>query len=167
MSIFASPRFLRQGLAADAASGAVTSLVHLLGAGALAPLLGLPQGLIVASGLALVLFVAGAAYLATCEPVPRSGVRLIVACNWAWVGGCLVLLATGAATTSLGHAYLVVQAVVGLLVEGLRLDVPHVTVPRAHATTLCWCPCCCPRRSPTASPTVPSRSRSGAGAGRT
>ena len=125
MSIFASPRFLRHVLIADAASGALTSLLHLTAGGALAPLLGLPHGLIVASGLALVLFVAGAAYLASCDPVPRGGVRLLVAGNWAWVGGCLVLLALGVPATPLGQAYVVMQAVaVAVLAElqwfGLR-----------------------------------------------
>lgn len=125
MSIFASPRFLRQVLTADAASGALTALLHLTAAGALAPLLGIPYGLMVASGVALVLFVAGAAYLASCDPVPRGGVRVLVAANWAWVGGCLVLLALGIPGTALGQAYVVMQAVaVAILAElqwfGLR-----------------------------------------------
>jgi hypothetical protein len=111
MSIFASPRFLRHVLMADAASGALTGLMHLTAAGFLSSMLGLPAGLIVGSGLALVLYLAGAAYLAACDPIPRSGVRMLVAANWAWVGGCVLLLATGTATTALGQGYLVVQAV--------------------------------------------------------
>jgi hypothetical protein len=45
MSIFASPRFLRYVLLADAASGAATALLQLTAGAALASLLGLPQGL--------------------------------------------------------------------------------------------------------------------------
>ena len=111
MSIFASPRFLRSVLWADAASGAATALLQLTAGGALASLLGLPAGLLVASGLALLVYVAGAAYLASCEPVPRGPVWALVLGNWAWVAGCLALLFTGAAGTTLGQAYLVVQAV--------------------------------------------------------
>ena len=44
MSIFASPRFLRYVLLADAASGAATALLQLTAGAALASLLGLPQG---------------------------------------------------------------------------------------------------------------------------
>jgi hypothetical protein len=111
MSIFASPRFLRSVLWADAASGAGTALLQLTASGALASLLGLPSGLLMASGLALLVYVAGAAYLANCDPVPRGPVWALVIGNWAWVAGCVALLLSGAAGTALGHAYLVVQSV--------------------------------------------------------
>lgn len=110
MSIFASPRFLPSVLWADAASGAGTALLHLTAAGALAPLLGLPHGLLVASGLLLLVFVAGAAWLANCDPVPAAGVRLLMAGNWAWVLACVGLLLAGAAGNTWGQAYLVIQA---------------------------------------------------------
>lgn len=111
MSIFASPRFLRHVLLADAASGAASALLHLTAAGALSSLLGLSQGLLVASGLALLAYIALASYLSQCEPVPRSGLRLLILGNWAWALACVGLLLAGAATTPLGQAYLVVQAV--------------------------------------------------------
>lgn len=111
MSIFASPRFLRTVLWADAASGAGTALLQLTAAGALASLLGLPAQLLVASGLVLLVYVAGAAYLANCDPVPRGPVWALIVGNWAWVAGCVALLVAGAASTAPGQAYLVVQAV--------------------------------------------------------
>ena len=118
MSLFASPRFLRAVLVADAASGAATALLHLTAAGALSSLLGLSAPLLVGSGLALIAYVAAAAWLASCDPVPRGQLAALIAGNWAWVGACIVLLATGAASTPLGQAYLVVQAVaVGALAE--------------------------------------------------
>jgi hypothetical protein len=118
MSIFASPRFLRSVLWADAASGAATALLQLTAANALAALLGLSSGLLVASGLALVVYVAGAAYLASCNPVPRGPVWALIIGNWAWVAGCVALLMTGAAGTAPGQAYLAVQAIaVAVLAE--------------------------------------------------
>jgi hypothetical protein len=111
MSIFASPRFLRNVLWADAAAGAVSSLLHLLGAGLLAPLLGLPHGVLVMSGAGLLVYVAAAIYLAAYQPISRSGVGMLIAANWAWVGGCAVIFMMNAGTaTPLGQAYIVVHA---------------------------------------------------------
>lgn len=130
MSIFASPRFLRSVLWADAASGAATALLQLTAANALAALLGLSSGLLVASGLALVVYVAGAAYLASCNPVPRGPVWALIIGNWAWVAGCVALLMTGAAGTALGQAYLVVQAIaVALLAELQWMSLRRTPVP--------------------------------------
>jgi hypothetical protein len=111
MSIFASPNFLRRVLWADAAAGAASSLLHLLGAGLLAPLLGLPHGVLVVSGAGLLVYVAAAMYLAACEPASRSGVGMLIAANWAWVGATAVVFMMNASTaTALGQAYLVVHA---------------------------------------------------------
>lgn len=130
MSIFASPRFLRSVLWADAASGAATALLQLTAANALAALLGLSSGLLLASGLALVVYVAGAAYLASCNPVPRGPVWALIIGNWAWVAGCVALLMTGAAGTALGQAYLVVQAIaVALLAELQWMSLRRTPVP--------------------------------------
>jgi hypothetical protein len=111
MSIFASPRFLRTVLIADAASGAVTALLQLTAAGLLAEFLGLSPGLLVGSGIVLLFYIAGASWLANCDPIPRGGTWLLIVANWMWVGGCVTLLLTGAASTGLGQAYLVMQAV--------------------------------------------------------
>jgi hypothetical protein len=125
MSLFASPRFLRNVLWADAASCAVTALLHLFAGTTLAEGLGLSGSLLAASGLVLLAVVATAAYAATCEPIPRLPVWLLVAGNWLWAAACLVLLFSGAASTWLGQAYLVAQAAfVAVLAElewiGLR-----------------------------------------------
>lgn len=117
MSIFASPRFLRNVLWADAAAGAGSSLLHLLAAGFLADLLGLPHAVLVMSGAALLVYVAAAMYLAAYEPVSRSGVGMLIAANWAWVGGTAVIFMMNAGTmTALGQVYLVVH---GLAVAAL------------------------------------------------
>lgn len=111
MSPFASsPRFLRCVLLADAVSGGATSLLQLTAAAVLSSLLGLPQGLLVASGLLLLAYVAGAAYLAQCDPMPRGPVWALIVANWAWVAGCLALLFGGTPATAYGQAYLAIQA---------------------------------------------------------
>ena len=111
MSIFASPNFLRNVLRADAAAGAASSLLHLLAAGLLAELLGLPYGVLVMSGVALLMYVAMATYLAVCDPIPRSGVNMLIVANWAWVGACVVVFMMNASVlTPLGQAYMVVHA---------------------------------------------------------
>jgi hypothetical protein len=125
-SIFASPRFLRNVLRADAVAGALSSLLHLLAAGMLAELLGLPHGVLVMSGAALLVYVAMATYLAVCDPIPRGGVSMLIAANWAWVGACAVeFMMNASALTPLGQGYLVVHALaVAVLAElewfGLR-----------------------------------------------
>jgi len=118
MSIFASPRFLRTVLVADAASGAVTALLQLTAAGLFAEWLGLSAGLLVGSGIVLLFYIAGAAWLANCDPIPRGGTWILIVGNWMWVGGCMTLLLTGAAGTDLGRAYLLMQgAAVAVLAE--------------------------------------------------
>jgi hypothetical protein len=110
MNPIASPRFLPAVLWADAASAAATGALHAAAAPWLAPVLGLPQGLLSTSGWVLFAVAAFAAWLARGRPVPRAGVLLLVGVNVAWVVGCIELLATGAAATSLGHAWLVLLA---------------------------------------------------------
>ncbi|MDP3620250.1 MAG: hypothetical protein Q8R63_10690 [Ramlibacter sp.] len=131
MSIFAHPQFLRRVLWADAFAGAASSLLHLLGAGLLGSLLGISHQVLAASGIALLVFVALAAYLASCDPVPRRLVGVLVAGNWAWVVGCAVFALMNAySLTLLGQAYVVIHAVaVALLAElqwmGLRRAPRH------------------------------------------
>ena len=111
MSIFSSPTFLRNVLWADAAAGAASSLLHLLGAAALAGWLGVPAGVLAMSGAALLVYVAAAMYLASFEPLSRRGVTLLIFANWAWVGACAVVFVMNASTlTALGQAYIVVHA---------------------------------------------------------
>jgi len=118
-SLAASPRFLHRVLWLDAATGVATGLLQLLLADQLAVLLGLPVGLLVASGWALFAYVALIAFIATRQFIPRPLVWLLIAANAAWVLGCLALLFGGlAAPTLAGKAFIAVQAVaVGLLAE--------------------------------------------------
>ena len=82
-----------------------------LAASALAGLLGLPAGVLVMSGALLLVYVAAAVYLAAHEPVSRSGVGMLVAANWAWVGGCaVVFLMNAGSATPRGQAYMIIHA---------------------------------------------------------
>jgi uncharacterized iron-regulated membrane protein len=125
MNFASSPRFLPTVLWTDAASAAASGLLQVGAAAHLADWLGLPAGLLSASGFALFAVAALAAWAARRRPVHRAAVYVLVAGNAAWVAGCLELLFTGTGLTVLGQAFLVVQALfVGLLAElewiGLR-----------------------------------------------
>ena len=126
MSIFESPRFLRNVLWADAASCLGSGALQLAGGAALAQLLNLPQVLLVATGAFLLVYAAAVAWTATRDPLPRALVGLFAAGNAAWALGCVALLATGVLQPSAwGVAWIVAQAVtVAVLAElqwtGLR-----------------------------------------------
>lgn len=121
IQILTSPSGLRGVLWADALSGSGTAVLHLVLAGSLSSLLGLPVGLLSASGVALLFYVALAGTLALQTSPSRAALGLLVAGNFAWVAGCLVLLLGGAASpTPLGQAYLAVQAVAVLVLAELQ-----------------------------------------------
>ncbi len=124
MNVLASPRFLPALLWLDAGSAAAFGLLQVGASGPLSEWLGLPPGLLFASGLVLL----GCAVLAIASARPRppwrAGVLVLVAANLVWVLGCLELLFAGAPGTVLGVAYLAVHALaVGALalLEGLAL----------------------------------------------
>ena len=125
-SLAASPLFLRRVLWLDAATGVATGLLQLVLAAQLAPLLGLPEQLLVVTGWALFGYVALIAFIATRPLIPQPQVWLLIVANGAWVLGCLALLFGGLVTPNLmGQVFIAVQAVaVGLLMElqwlGLR-----------------------------------------------
>jgi hypothetical protein len=119
MNLTTSPRFLPAVLWADAASCLASGVLQLALAPVLAPLLGLPQGLLVATGWVLVAVAAFAAWLARSRPIPRAGVYLLVAGNIGWVLGCLEL-AMGNGVTLVGLCYLLFQAVAVLALAGLE-----------------------------------------------
>lgn len=124
MNFTASPRFLPTVLRLDAASCAATGLLQLAAAPQLAAWFGLPEPLLAATG-AFLLAVCAYALWASRTPIRRPAVLLLVAGNALWVLGCIALLVASPGTTTLGQAWLLVQAVaVGLLAElewtGLR-----------------------------------------------
>jgi len=121
MSIFASPRFLRQVLFADAASCVLCGGAQLLGGAVLADWLNLPAALLAGTGWFLLAYGATVAFVATRDPLPPRLVRLLVAGNLAWAAACAALLAGGwIAPTRLGTWWILAQAACVLVLADLQ-----------------------------------------------
>jgi hypothetical protein len=130
MSMFDSPRFLRNVLLVDSASCVATGALQLGFTDALARLTNLPPALLLATGWFLLAYATVVAIVATRDPLPRPLVWVFVAGNFAWAVGCAALLVERAfAPTLLGEAWVIAQAVtVVVLAElqwmGLRRQAP-------------------------------------------
>ncbi|TFZ02408.1 hypothetical protein EZ313_14165 [Ramlibacter henchirensis] len=120
MSTFASsPRFLRGVLWADAASCLATGTLQLSAIDALPRLFGLPQTLLLDSGIFLVAYALMAAWAATREVPPRGWVALFAIGNVAWAIGCAAVVAL-LQPTALGIAWIAAQAVAVLVLADLQ-----------------------------------------------
>ena len=108
--------FLRFALLGDAAASGATGLLLAAGAGALASLLGLPEGLLRVAGLVLLPYAAFVAWTGTRNGgAPRNAVRAVVAINLLWALDSVLLLAMGpVAPNGLGVAFVLAQALVVL-----------------------------------------------------
>lgn len=105
--------FLRFALLGDAAASGATGLLLAAGAGALAPLLNLPEGLLFWAGLLLLPYAAFVAWAGTRDGVPQNAVRAVVAVNLLWVLDSALLLAAGPVSPNgLGTAFVLAQALV-------------------------------------------------------
>lgn len=103
---------LRRALLLDALVSGANAALMVGGAGLLAPLLGLPAGLLLPAGLALLPYAALLLWLATREAVPRGAVVFVIACNLLWAIDCVLLLAMQWVTpTLLGEAYVALHIV--------------------------------------------------------
>ena len=126
MSVFASPRFLRYVLLADAVSCAACGVLQVVAAGSTPQLLALPSALLLETGLFLLVYAAVVVFVGTRAPVPRAIVGLFIFGNLGWALACVLLLAGGwVHPGGWGIAYVVLQAAtVGVLAElqgfGLR-----------------------------------------------
>ncbi|HVL57105.1 MAG TPA: hypothetical protein VM491_11400 [Burkholderiaceae bacterium] len=122
MRLLDHPLFVRRLLTFDAATSAAMGLALLAGAGALAPVLGLPETLLRAAGAVLLPFAAlvGAA---GARPAPsRRALRAIAGCNLAWALGSVALLAgSWVQPTAIGIAFVAVQAVAVAALGELQL----------------------------------------------
>ncbi|WP_046863537.1 hypothetical protein [Microvirga massiliensis] len=107
--------FLRYALLGDAVASGAMGLLSLGGAGLLAAPLGLPEMLLRMTGLILVPYAAAVAWLGT-RPVAsasRWAVWAVIAANVMWVVDSAILLLAGwVSPTSLGTAFVILQAVV-------------------------------------------------------
>jgi hypothetical protein len=120
--------FLRRILALDSLSCLIMGLLMGLGAAALAPLFGLPEGLVRGAGLALLPLAAFIFWLATRPNPPRALVWVVILGNLAWTAESLITLAQSQAS-ALGTAFVTAQA---LAVLGLAC-LEYVGVRRATA----------------------------------
>ena len=118
--------FLRRAILADAIFSGASAVLLTLGAGALAPLLNLPEALLRETGLFLIAYAALVGWLGTRPSMPKVLVWIVVAGNAAWTIGSVALLFSGAVTPNLlGEAAVAMQAIaVGVFAEmqylGLR-----------------------------------------------
>jgi hypothetical protein len=118
--------FLRRAILADAIFSGVSALLLTFGAGALAPLLNLPEALLYETGLFLIAYAALVGWLGTRQSMPKALVVMVIAGNAAWTLASIALLFPGAVTPNLlGEAFVAIQAIaVGAFAElqyiGLR-----------------------------------------------
>jgi hypothetical protein len=118
--------FLRRAILADAIVSGAMALLLTLGAGALAPLLNLPEALLRETGLFLIAYAALVGRLGTRTAMPKALVLIVVAGNAAWTLASVALLFSDAVTPNLpGEAFIAIQAIaVGAFAElqyiGLR-----------------------------------------------
>jgi hypothetical protein len=108
--------FLRFALLGDAAASGATGLLLAAGAGVLASLLGLPEGLLRVAGLALLPYAAFVAWIGARKGgAPRNAVRAVVVINLLWALDSVLLLLFGPVSPNgLGVAFVLAQAVVVL-----------------------------------------------------
>lgn len=121
MSIFSSPRFLRNVLIADAASCIATGALQVAFTSTLADVLDLPAVLLAQSGWFLLAYAAVVGFVATRDPISRGWVWVFVAGNFAWAAGCAALLAAHPfSPTVLGQAWVAAQAVTVVVLAELQ-----------------------------------------------
>ncbi len=118
--------FLRRAIQADAIFSGASAVLLTLGAGTLAPVLNLPEALLLETGLFLIAYAALVGWLGTRPAMPKALVLIVILGNAAWTLASIALLFSGAVTPNLlGELFVAAQAiVVGALAElqyiGLR-----------------------------------------------
>jgi hypothetical protein len=127
--------FLRFALLGDAAASGATGLLLAAGAGALASLLGLPEGLLRVAGLVLLPYAAFVAWLGTRSGgVPRNALRAVVAINLLWAIDSALLLAMGPVSPNgLGTAFVLAQALVVLGFAAMQWTALRGAAPSTRA----------------------------------
>jgi hypothetical protein len=105
-------QFLRRALLADAVFSGIAAMVLTLDAGALAPLLALPEALLRETGLFLIAYTALVGWLGTRQTMPKVLVAIVIAGNIAWTVASIALLFSGAVTPNLlGEVFVAAQAI--------------------------------------------------------
>lgn len=122
--------FLRVALLIDLVGSGATALLLLSASGFLAPLFGLPAGLLWWVAIIMVPFLLLLGLTARRDSVPASVIPLIIALNLAWVAASALLLVSRIVTpTALGYGFVIGQAVAVALFAELQ----YVALRRAAA----------------------------------
>ncbi len=104
--------FLRNAMLIDAATSAAMGLAMAAAAVPLSGLLGLPEMLLRVCGLTLLPYAAILAFAGTRPIINPAIIRLVIAGNIIWTIASGVLLVSGwVSPTTLGHAFVILQAV--------------------------------------------------------
>ena len=120
---------LRRAVLADAVFSGASALLLSLGAGALAPLLNLPEALLREAGLFLVAYAALVGWLGTRPSMPKPLVWIVIAGNAAWTAASIALLFSGAVTPNLlGEAAVAMQAIA----VGVFAELQYLGLRRSH-----------------------------------
>ncbi|MGA0572488.1 hypothetical protein ACO2Q9_17375 [Variovorax sp. VNK109] len=140
--VFRSPSFLRRVLQVDAASCFASGALQVAAVSLVSSWLpGLPASLLLGTGIFLLVYAALALWTSLRAEVPRAMVGLFIVGNFMWAVGCVWLLAAGPfAMTSLGFAWVAMQAVVVVVLAelqwiGLRAAVPSSVHAQAAGGT--------------------------------
>lgn len=113
---------LRGALRADSAASALFGGLQLIAAGWVSDLTKLPHGLVLASGLFLVVYTALVAVVARGGAVPWSWIAAVIVTNMAWaVAGMTVLAFEVVAPSGIGLLYVLFQIVTFFSFAGLEL----------------------------------------------
>ena len=120
---------LRRPVLGDAVFSGASALLLSLGAGAMAPLLNLPESLLRETGLFLVAYAALVGWLGTRQSMPKPLVWIVIAGNAAWTAGSIALLFSGAVTPNLpGEAAVAIQAIA----VGVFAELQYLGLRRSH-----------------------------------
>ncbi len=104
--------FLRRALLADAIFSGISAVWMTIGAGALAPLLNLPEALLRETGLFLIAYAIFVGWLGTRASLPKALALIVVVGNAAWTLASVALLFSGMVSPNLlGEIVVVAQAI--------------------------------------------------------
>jgi hypothetical protein len=110
-SLIAPSATFRHALLADAVVSGGAGLLQVAGGAAVVSLFGLPQALVLGSGLFMLAYAAALVVLTRASVLRRLWVAVIVVGNFAWADACVALWAFDVISpTPLGTAWLLVQA---------------------------------------------------------
>lgn len=124
---------LRRALQADALVSGAMALLLVTGASALAPLLALPQALLLETGLFLIAYAAFVGWLGSRAALQRPLVLLVIIGNALWTLASVALLLSGAvAPNALGIAFVAIQAVT----VGVFAELQYIGMKRSSAAVM-------------------------------